>query len=112
MLQVYRVSDMELVKVLPSAEDEVNVACFHPSPGGGLAYGTKVHFLLFLGLNPHFLLPLVYSGLIPQKLKMRTSMCRENFVSCTCNKSKGEYEVYKFINFKPVLYCMHKSLGF
>uniref|UniRef100_A0A8N4F0S6 Uncharacterized protein LOC105037476 n=1 Tax=Elaeis guineensis var. tenera TaxID=51953 RepID=A0A8N4F0S6_ELAGV len=31
ILEVYRVSDMELVKVLPSAEDEVNVACFHPS---------------------------------------------------------------------------------
>jgi hypothetical protein len=34
---------MELVRVLPSAEDEVNVACFHPSPGGGLVYGTKVN---------------------------------------------------------------------
>jgi len=33
---------MELVRVLPSAEDEVNVACFHPSVGGGLVYGTKV----------------------------------------------------------------------
>jgi activator-of-BECN1-regulated-autophagy protein 1 len=33
---------MELVKVLPSAEDEVNVACFHPIVGGGLVYGTKV----------------------------------------------------------------------
>jgi len=33
---------MELVRVLPSAEDEVNVACFHPFPGGGLVYGTKV----------------------------------------------------------------------
>ncbi|TYI74093.1 hypothetical protein E1A91_D07G176300v1 [Gossypium mustelinum] len=41
VLEVYRVSDMELVRVLPSAEDEVNVACFHPFPGGGLAYGTK-----------------------------------------------------------------------
>jgi activator-of-BECN1-regulated-autophagy protein 1 len=39
--QIYRVSDMELVRVLPSSEDEVNVACFHPSPGGGLVYGTK-----------------------------------------------------------------------
>ncbi|KAJ0113025.1 hypothetical protein Patl1_01670 [Pistacia atlantica] len=38
---VYRVSDMELVRVLPSAEDEVNVACFHPFAGGGLVYGTK-----------------------------------------------------------------------
>lgn len=34
---------MELVRVLPSAEDEVNVACFHPSAGGGLVYGTKVN---------------------------------------------------------------------
>ncbi|KAL5542459.1 hypothetical protein UlMin_010169 [Ulmus minor] len=41
ILEVYRVSDMELVRVLPSAEDEVNVACFHPSAGGGLVYGTK-----------------------------------------------------------------------
>lgn len=41
ILEVYRVSDMALVRVLPSAEDEVNVACFHPSVGGGLVYGTK-----------------------------------------------------------------------
>jgi activating molecule in BECN1-regulated autophagy protein 1 len=33
---------MELVRVLPSVGDEVNVACFHPSPGAGLVYGTKV----------------------------------------------------------------------
>nr|VDC64527.1 unnamed protein product [Brassica rapa] len=41
VLEIYRVSDMELVRILPSSEDEVNVACFHPSPGGGLVYGTK-----------------------------------------------------------------------
>lgn len=41
ILEIYRVSDMELVRVLPSAEDEVNVACFHPLVGGGLIYGTK-----------------------------------------------------------------------
>lgn len=41
ILEIYRVSDMELVRVLPSAEDEVNVACFHPLAGGGLVYGTK-----------------------------------------------------------------------
>ncbi|KAG2302338.1 hypothetical protein Bca52824_030989 [Brassica carinata] len=41
VLEIYRVSDMELVRVFPSSEDEVNVACFHPSPGGGLVYGTK-----------------------------------------------------------------------
>lgn len=34
---------MELVRVLPSAEDEVNVASFHPSVGGGIVYGTKVN---------------------------------------------------------------------
>ena len=33
ILEVYRCSDMRLVRALPSAEDEVNVACFHPSPG-------------------------------------------------------------------------------
>lgn len=32
---------MKIVRVVPSAEDEVNCACFHPAVGGGLAYGTK-----------------------------------------------------------------------
>lgn len=41
--QIYKVSNMELVRVLPSAEDEVNVASFHPLVGGGLVYGTKVN---------------------------------------------------------------------
>ncbi|KAJ8616855.1 hypothetical protein MRB53_036227 [Persea americana] len=41
ILEVYRVSDMKLLRVLPNAEDEVNVACFHPLVGGGLVYGTK-----------------------------------------------------------------------
>lgn len=40
-LQVVRLDDMSLARVLPSAEDEINAACFHPHPGGGLAYGTK-----------------------------------------------------------------------
>ncbi|AQK42976.1 Protein RAE1 [Zea mays] len=51
VVMVYRVSDMELVRVLPSAEDEVNVACFHPSPGGGLVYGTKEGKLRILQHN-------------------------------------------------------------
>lgn len=42
ILEVYRVADMGLVRVLPSAEDEINVAAFHPQVGGGLVYGTKV----------------------------------------------------------------------
>ena len=41
VLETYRASDMSLVRSLASAEDEVNVACFHPAPGGGVAYGTK-----------------------------------------------------------------------
>ncbi|EPS67054.1 hypothetical protein M569_07721, partial [Genlisea aurea] len=41
ILEIYRVSDMELVRILPNAEDEVNVACFHPEVGGGFVYGTK-----------------------------------------------------------------------
>ena len=32
ILEVYQVSDMSLVCVLPSAEDEVNAAAFHPHP--------------------------------------------------------------------------------
>ncbi|KAL6643399.1 hypothetical protein ACP70R_018956 [Stipagrostis hirtigluma subsp. patula] len=51
VLEVYRVSDMELVRVLPSALDEVNVACFHPSPGAGLVYGTKEGKLRILQHN-------------------------------------------------------------
>ncbi|KAF6158160.1 hypothetical protein GIB67_014954 [Kingdonia uniflora] len=39
--KVYRVYDMELVRVLPSAEDEVNEGCFHPLVSEGLVYGTK-----------------------------------------------------------------------
>lgn len=54
---MYRVSDMELVRVLPSAEDEVNVACFHPLAGGGLVYGTKV--TLSLTIN-HYIRSLIF----------------------------------------------------
>lgn len=39
--QLYQLPDLRLVRVLPSAEDEINSACFHPQPGGGLAYGTN-----------------------------------------------------------------------
>ncbi|RLM86516.1 hypothetical protein C2845_PM04G16230 [Panicum miliaceum] len=52
VLEVYRVSDMELVRVLPSVGDEVNVACFHPSPGAGLVYGTKKGELSRFRLSP------------------------------------------------------------
>ncbi|KAI3506886.1 hypothetical protein L1887_21501 [Cichorium endivia] len=51
VLEVYRVADMELVSVLPSAEDEVNVACFHPFAGGGIVYGTKEGKLRILQFN-------------------------------------------------------------
>ncbi|DBA94057.1 TPA: hypothetical protein ACH3X1_001705 [Trebouxia sp. C0004] len=52
ILEVYRVSDMSLVRVLPSAEDEVNAAAFHPHAGGGLAYGTKEGKLRILRHDP------------------------------------------------------------
>jgi activator-of-BECN1-regulated-autophagy protein 1 len=32
---------MSLARVLPSADDEINAAAFHPRAGGGIAYGTK-----------------------------------------------------------------------
>ncbi|CAK9140842.1 unnamed protein product [Ilex paraguariensis] len=51
VLEVYRGSDMELVRALTSAEDEVNVACFHPLAGGGLVYGTKEGKLRVLKYN-------------------------------------------------------------
>ena len=34
-------SDLQLVRVLPALEDEVNCAAWNPQPGGGLVYGTK-----------------------------------------------------------------------
>lgn len=55
---------MELMRVLPSAEDEVNVACFHPSAGGGLVYGTKVCFELEIDQR-HFHFP------VPKSLSIR-----------------------------------------
>uniref|UniRef100_A0A7N0TUN9 Transducin family protein / WD-40 repeat family protein n=1 Tax=Kalanchoe fedtschenkoi TaxID=63787 RepID=A0A7N0TUN9_KALFE len=54
ILEIYRVSDMELVRVLPSADDEVNVACFHPSVGGGIVYGTKEGKLRILQCDPSY----------------------------------------------------------
>eukprot|EP00898_Chlorokybus_atmophyticus_P003935 jgi/Chlat1/4542/Chrsp29S04591 len=41
IIEVYRVPDMRLIRSIPSAEDEVNVACWSPIAGDGLAYGTK-----------------------------------------------------------------------
>ncbi|KAF6258998.1 hypothetical protein COO60DRAFT_1701054 [Scenedesmus sp. NREL 46B-D3] len=40
-LQVYRMSDLTLVRQMISRDDEVNVAAWHPCPGRGIAYGTK-----------------------------------------------------------------------
>ncbi|XP_024386314.1 uncharacterized protein [Physcomitrium patens] len=72
ILEVYRVSDMELVRVLPSAEDEVNVACFHPQVGGGLVYGTKEGKLRILrhDRTPLYLNP--RSGLEDELLEAET----------------------------------------
>ncbi|KAL6767333.1 hypothetical protein ACKKBF_B34855 [Auxenochlorella protothecoides x Auxenochlorella symbiontica] len=41
ILEVVRLADGGLARVLPSCEDEINAACWHPHPGGGVAYGTK-----------------------------------------------------------------------
>jgi len=43
IMEVFSLNDdaISLVGVLPSGEDEINAAAFHPLPGGGLAYGTK-----------------------------------------------------------------------
>ncbi|KAL6854570.1 hypothetical protein ACP4OV_019132 [Aristida adscensionis] len=62
VLEVYRVSDMELVRVLPSAFDEVNVACFHPFPGAGLVYGTKEGKLMILQQNGASIGPNLFAG--------------------------------------------------
>ena len=42
---------MSLVRMLPTLDDEVNVAVFHPDAGGGLAYGTKEGRLRILRLD-------------------------------------------------------------
>jgi len=41
ILEIFDAKSMRLVRVIPSVEDEVNAACFHPIPGQGIAYGTK-----------------------------------------------------------------------
>ena len=49
IMEVVSLADMSLLRVLPSTDDEINAACFHPSPGGGIAYGTKEGRLRLLG---------------------------------------------------------------
>ena len=41
VIEVYALPSLGLVETYASAEDEVNVAIFHPVPGHGVAYGTK-----------------------------------------------------------------------
>uniref|UniRef100_A0A7R9W073 Uncharacterized protein n=1 Tax=Chlamydomonas euryale TaxID=1486919 RepID=A0A7R9W073_9CHLO len=41
IVELHRTRDLEVVRMLPSLEDEVNVAAFHPVPGAGIVYGTK-----------------------------------------------------------------------
>ena len=41
IVEMYSLPNLELVDTVVSAEDEVNVATFHPIPGEGFAYGTK-----------------------------------------------------------------------
>ncbi|RHY58851.1 hypothetical protein DYB30_004499, partial [Aphanomyces astaci] len=39
--RMYRWEDMSLVSHVESDADDVNIALFHPLPGGGFLYGTK-----------------------------------------------------------------------
>jgi activator-of-BECN1-regulated-autophagy protein 1 len=48
ILEVVRTSDMTITRVLPSTEDEINAASWHPIPGEGIAYGTKEGKLRFI----------------------------------------------------------------
>ncbi|KAI4349322.1 hypothetical protein L6164_009924 [Bauhinia variegata] len=73
VLEVYRVSDMKLVMVLPSAEDEVNVACFHPFAGGGLVYGTKEGKLRVLQYDGAHSMKGTGLGYLPEENVVRVS---------------------------------------
>lgn len=55
--QLYRASDLALLRELRSADDEVNAAAFHPDPGGGIAYGTKEGRLCVVSRSPHLRWP-------------------------------------------------------
>jgi activator-of-BECN1-regulated-autophagy protein 1 len=48
ILEVVRTSDMTVTRALPSTEDEINAAAWHPRPGQGMAYGTKEGKLRFI----------------------------------------------------------------
>ena len=54
ILEIYRVSDMSLARVLPSAQDEVNAAAFHPFPVRPLDLHplTLVHLCVFSKCGP------------------------------------------------------------
>ncbi|PRQ38416.1 putative WD40/YVTN repeat-like-containing domain-containing protein [Rosa chinensis] len=90
--QVYRVSDMELVRILPSAEDEVNVACFHPSVGGGLVYGTKEGKLRILQYDSSHVVGHTTSNFLNENMlargpnlcfRMLGTSCHYPLVGCT-----------------------------
>ena len=51
ILEIVNTSNMKVFRALPSGDDEINAACFHPLPGGGVAYGTKEGKLRFI--EPH-----------------------------------------------------------
>ena len=48
ILEIVQTERMTVTRALPSTEDEINAAAFHPCPGGGLAYGTKEGKLRFV----------------------------------------------------------------
>ncbi|CAL5413669.1 unnamed protein product [Camellia sinensis] len=105
ILEVYRVSDMELVRVLLSAEDEVNVACFRPSVGSGLVYGTKEGKLRILQyetshsdnctssgvLDEHMLEVAILSPNICFRMLVTTN--RRQYMTCTTKFGCGNSQV-------------------
>ncbi|KAK2075732.1 hypothetical protein QBZ16_001473 [Prototheca wickerhamii] len=48
ILEIVSLADARLRRVLPSSEDEINAACWHPQAGCGIAYGTKEGRLRFV----------------------------------------------------------------
>lgn len=38
---VFLAASYVLQNMMPAADDDVNIACFHPEPGMGCVYGTK-----------------------------------------------------------------------
>lgn len=63
ILEIVQTDGMMVTRALPSTEDEINAAAFHPYPGGGLAYGTKEGRLRFVLANSDRFSPFAISSI-------------------------------------------------